>query len=78
VGKSGDDIIVDWGTDVGRRVIVYRIDGCGESIKLGTVESGSSFVHVGAALSPEAFNYRVTSVDACGTEIDFCGVTDCR
>jgi hypothetical protein len=78
VGKSGDDIIVDWGTDVGRRVIVYRIDGCGESIKLGTVESGSSFVHVGAALSPEAFNYRVTSVDACGSEIDFCGVTDCR
>jgi hypothetical protein len=77
VHKSDDDIVVDWGADVGRRVVVYQVTGCGEMIKVGTVENASSFVHENAALSPDPFSYRVTSVDACGAEIAFCNATDC-
>ena len=77
VHKSGDDIVVDWGSDPDRRVIVYQVTGCGEMIKVGTVENASSFVHENAALSPDPFSYRVTSVDTCGAEIAFCNATDC-
>jgi hypothetical protein len=34
-------------------------------------------VHEGAALTDDAFNYRVTFVDDCGNELAFCGTTDC-
>ncbi len=79
VTLDGDDVVIDWSANpVGTRAVVYRIPGCEPSgwIKLGTTE-GSVFVHEGAALSAEAFNYRVTFVDACGNEQPFCGTTDC-
>jgi hypothetical protein len=58
--------------------VIYRVSGCGapQQVKLGTSE-GNSFLHVGAALSSQSFNYRVTYVDACGDEVGFCGATDC-
>ena len=50
--------------------------GTSDRIRLGTSES-NAFVHEEAALSTEAFQYRVTFVDACGDEQAFCGATDC-
>jgi hypothetical protein len=79
VGRSGDDVIVDWSTNpVGSRAVVYHVTGCGlaDRIKLGST-LGSSFVHEDAALSDEPFNYRVTFLNACGVELPFCGDTDC-
>jgi hypothetical protein len=77
VGRSGDDVIVEWSSDPGGRVVIYNVTGCGEMVRVGTVDGGTSFVHEGAALSDEPFNYRITSVDDCGDEFSFCGTTDC-
>jgi hypothetical protein len=79
VNRSGDDVVVDWSTNpAGTRAVVYHVPSCetGDKIKLGTSE-GTSFVHEAAALTDEAFNYRVTFVDECGNEQAFCGATDC-
>jgi hypothetical protein len=77
VDRSGDDIVVSWSTDPGRQVIVYNVTGCDEEMRVGTVDGGTSFVHEGAALSSEPFNYRITSVNNCGEEMPICGTTDC-
>jgi hypothetical protein len=77
VGRSGDDIVVAWTTDPGRRAMVYAVSGCDEAILIGTVDGGTSFVHEGAALASESFSYRITTVDNCGEEMPFCGDTDC-
>jgi hypothetical protein len=63
---------------VGTRAVVYHVPSCdaGDNVKLGT-SRGFSFVHEAAALTDEAFNYRVTFVDECGNELAFCGATDC-
>jgi hypothetical protein len=79
IGRDRDDIVVDWSVNpVETRAVVYHVGGCDESqrVKLGTTLD-SSFTHVGAALSLDAFNYRVTFVDECGNEVAFCGTTDC-
>jgi len=79
IDRDGDDIRVEWGAGpVGTRAVVYHVAGCGPSgqLKLGTTTDGF-FVHESAALSDEAFNYRVTFVDECGEEQAFCGATDC-
>jgi hypothetical protein len=79
VNLSGDDVVIDWSANpVSNRAVVYQVTGCGPGnrLRIGTA-TGSSFVHVDAALSPEAFNYQVTSVDDCGNELEFCGTTDC-
>jgi len=79
IERDRDDVVVDWSVNpVGTRAVVYHVFGCDESerIKLGTTLD-SSFTHVGAALSLDAFNYRVTFVDECGNELAFCGTTDC-
>jgi len=75
--RSGDDIIVNWGVNTGQRVVVYNVTGCGEATRLGTVDGGTFFVHEGAALADEPFNYRVSSVNRCGEELSFCGSNDC-
>ena len=79
VNKSGDDIVVNWttGTILDSRVVIYNVKSCSDLVKIGTVDGGTSFVHEEAALSSEAFHYRVTFVDSCGEEIAFCGQTDC-
>jgi len=79
IDHDGDDIRVDWSVNpVGTRAVVYHVTGCdpADRVKLGT-SLGNEFVHENAALSGEAFNYRVTFVDECGNEQAFCGVTDC-
>jgi hypothetical protein len=79
VTRSGDDVVVDWSANpVPNRAVVYRVNGCDpvDSVRIGTA-TGTSFVHENAALSPESFNYRVTTVDDCGNEVPFCGATDC-
>jgi hypothetical protein len=79
VDRDGDDIRVDWSANpVGTRAVVYHVTGCGpaDRVKLGT-SLGNDFVHENAALSGEAFHYRVTFVDECGNEQAFCGTTDC-
>jgi hypothetical protein len=79
VNRDRDDIVVDWGVNpVGTRAVIYHVSGCdsSERIKLGTTLD-SFFVHEAAALSNDAFNYRVTFVDKCGNEQAFCGTTDC-
>jgi hypothetical protein len=79
VDINGDDIVVDWSSNpVGTRAVIYQINGCGSSerIKLGTSD-GNFFVHEAAALSQDAFSYRVTFVDECGNEQAFCGSTAC-
>ena len=77
VSRSGNDIVVSWSADPGRRVVIYDVKSCGDRVVVGTVEGTTSFLHEGAALSPTPFNYRVTNVNACGEEIDFCGTTNC-
>jgi hypothetical protein len=77
VSLSGDDVVVEWSTDPGRRVMVYAVSGCDEEMLLGTVDGGTSFVHENAALATDSFNYRITTVDDCGEEMPFCGATDC-
>jgi hypothetical protein len=77
VSRSGDDIVVQWTPDSGRRVLIYTISGCNERVLVGTVDSGTSFTHENAALSPEPFGYRVTSVNNCGVELPICGAIDC-
>jgi hypothetical protein len=74
--RSGDDVVLSWGVDPGRRVTIYHIPACNERLLLGTVEDATSFVHEGAALSATPFNYRVTSVDGCGQVLEFCGDVD--
>ena len=73
----GDDVVIDWSANpVGTRAVVYQINGCGDQVKLATVED-NSFVHTNAMLSSASYSYRVTFVDACGVEQAFCGATDC-
>ena len=64
---------------LGRRAAVYHVGGCGESIQLGST-TGSSFVHEGAAIWPESFNYRITFIADCGkeTDLDACVTTACE
>ncbi len=64
--------------NVATRAVVYHVTGCdpADRIKLGTTV-GSFFVHEGALLTDEPFNYQVTAVDDCGNERPFCGTTDC-
>jgi hypothetical protein len=79
IDRDGDDIRIDWSVNpVDTRAVVYHVSGCGPSgrLKLGSTE-GNVFVHEGAALAAEGFNYRVTFVDECGNEQAFCGATDC-
>jgi hypothetical protein len=79
VSQAGDDIRLDWtGQPLGTRAVIYHVTGCesSERVRLGTSTSGS-FLHQEAALSTEAFQYRVTFVDECGEEQPFCGDNDC-
>ena len=79
VQKAGDDIRVDWtGKPDGTRAVIYQINGCGatQRIKLGTTID-NFFVHEASALSAEPYSYRVTFVDECGNEVEFCGENDC-
>ena len=79
VQRTGDDIRLDWtGKPAGTRAVVYHITGCdpSERVKIGTTTE-DFFVHELAALSFEPSNYRVTFVDECGNEVDFCGENDC-
>ena len=77
VSRSGDDIVVEWNSDPSRRVLIYTISDCNEQVLVGTVDGGTSFTHEDAALSPEPFNYRVTSVNNCGVELAICGASNC-
>ena len=77
VSRSGDaDILLSFTNLAGRRIEVYNVTGCDEMLLIGTT-TGNSFLHEGALLSTEPFNYRLRSVDACGNGVDFCGDTDC-
>jgi hypothetical protein len=71
VSLSGADVVLDWSDDPAPEAsfVVYRLDGpdYGEAVRIGTTV-GRSFVHEGAADSPEDFAYRVSAVNDCGTE----------
>ena len=79
VQRAADDIRLDWtGKPSGMRAVVYHVTGCDPSqrVRLGTTLE-DFFVHEKAALSLEPRNYRVTFADECGTEVEFCGQSDC-
>lgn len=71
VRREGDDVIVDWTGDPapGARFAVYQVSGAdfSQAVRIGTTTE-RSFVHEGAALSPEPFGYRVSALDECGNE----------
>jgi hypothetical protein len=71
VSRQGADVVLDWTGDpvAATRYVVYKLVGPGfsEAVRIGTAE-GRSFVHAGAASSPESFAYRVSAVNACGAE----------
>ncbi len=71
VGRSGDDVVIDWSADPsgGARFVVYRLTGTmlERGLRLGST-AARTFVHQDAALAQESFFYRVTAVDACGNE----------
>lgn len=79
VNRDREDVVLDWSDNpVAARAVIYHVSGCdsSERIKLGSTLD-SIYVHEGAAVTDDAFNYRVTFVDDCGRELAFCGTTDC-
>ncbi len=69
--RQGNDVVLDWSADPapGARFAVYVVSGptFATFVRVGTVH-GRTFVHEGAALSPDNFAYKVSAIDACGNE----------
>ncbi len=71
VSRNGQDVVLDWTDDPapGTRFVIYKLLGPAfdQPVRIGTTDA-RSFVHAGAAQSPESFAYRVSTVNVCGTE----------
>jgi hypothetical protein len=64
-------VVLDWNDDPtpGVRFAIYKLTGDGSepTLLVGTTAE-RLFVHQGAAGAAESYFYRVTAIDACGSE----------